>query len=673
MSHDIREYSCCVRAVFNLSTPSALTLSYSYLDTDIDIAIDTDTDTDIFLDVRDVDTGRSTRTHQNVYSLVASPLPSHSPRPIHRPASSSAPHPHPHTHSHRIMGLFSRKKKATPSLAASPVLPSPPSPIVGISMAVADAPLRPVVRLRVAVDPLPVHAQGADSFCVDIELDEDMQGLRRAVQRKLGGMGMGLFKVGLGLGLGADVYLHTRVRPLARRGGARRGGKAMGMAMARSIAASVPLALTLQTSIPIHALEQSREYTSRYAARVDLITLFPTFPLNQPSQLPSSLGPAGYQLPIPACPLVRDWFPGSVDSHTTISILVRPAAPLSLPAHITPLTLLAHYAPVDASSASRSSRPSTASSPTSSAKPSRRPPAVIDVSPHATVDDLKRLALAADGRDVASARLDKVVLWKVDMSESEMVVIEERGGLKGGQMPWPYPPTAEVPVKLEQGTDSVDRFWTASNARMVAVSVWISRSASTSVSTPAAAPTAVEDVPVFTYPMVFPTEQRRASASHSLPNRSPTPDVPVIVAANTLPSSSRTSRRGRPSTAPAVIDPSCTSMSGGAGARAGGVHAFGTRRARSPLAPRDSAAREHGQGQGQGHGGVKGLGIGAPDEVDIDMSRLRLNVTLAPEATEDGKVIWYQPGGGRTPLKRAETMGIRSLSHNKALRPYEVV
>jgi len=33
--------------------------------------------------------------------------------------------------------------------------------------------------------------------------------------------------------------------------------------------------------------------------------------------------------------------------------------------------------------------------------------------------------------------LDHVVLWRVEMSEEEMVVIGERGGLKNGRMPWP--------------------------------------------------------------------------------------------------------------------------------------------------------------------------------------------------------------------------------------------
>ena len=37
----------------------------------------------------------------------------------------------------------------------------------------------------------------------------------------------------------------------------------------------------------------------------------------------------------------------------------------------------------------------------------------------------------------AGADLNKIVAWQVDMTAEEMVVIEERGGLKHGQMPWP--------------------------------------------------------------------------------------------------------------------------------------------------------------------------------------------------------------------------------------------
>lgn len=407
-----------------------------------------------------------------------------------------------------------------------------------------------------------------------------------------------------------------------------------------------------QATIPIQAIEHSREYTTRYSRQVDLITLFPTFSMDKSDQLACSLGAAGWQSPCPSNPLVRDWFPAPVDYQSVISLIVRPCANLSCSS--IPLSLLAHFAPVDSQSLSRSSRPSTASSPSTATKPARRAPAVLDISPSASVDDLKRQILAIEGRTVS--RLEKVVLWKVDMSENEMIVIEERGGLKSGQMPWPYPPTAEVPVKLEDGSDLVGNFWNASNPRMVAISVWISPSAALSTGS-----NITDNTPVFTYPMVFPYEPRRTSTSHSLPNRSPTPDVVVAVTSSTLPSA-RGGRRGRPSTAPAMVDST--------GIETGSIapHAFGTRRARSPLAPRESTSEPLDTGR------VKGLGIGAPNEVDIDMSRLRLNVSLGPEATEDGKVVWYQPGGGRGGVRRADSVkGIRSLSHNKSLRPYEVV
>ena len=51
--------------------------------------------------------------------------------------------------------------------------------------------------------------------------------------------------------------------------------------------------------------------------------------------------------------------------------------------------------------------------------------------------DLKAAILRADGRTVMEEHLERVVLWRVEMSEEEMIVIGERGGLKNGRMPWP--------------------------------------------------------------------------------------------------------------------------------------------------------------------------------------------------------------------------------------------
>lgn len=65
----------------------------------------------------------------------------------------------------------------------------------------------------------------------------------------------------------------------------------------------------------------------------------------------------------------------------------------------------------------------------------RRHPAVIDVSSQSTVKDLKIAVLEADGR--LAGFHEHIVVWQVEMSEEEIVVIEERGGLLGGRMPWP--------------------------------------------------------------------------------------------------------------------------------------------------------------------------------------------------------------------------------------------
>jgi hypothetical protein len=65
----------------------------------------------------------------------------------------------------------------------------------------------------------------------------------------------------------------------------------------------------------------------------------------------------------------------------------------------------------------------------------RQPPTVVDIAPGASVGSLKSAILSADARSIEES--EQLVLWRVEMSEDEMIVIEERGGLKNGQMPWP--------------------------------------------------------------------------------------------------------------------------------------------------------------------------------------------------------------------------------------------
>jgi hypothetical protein len=80
---------------------------------------------------------------------------------------------------------------------------------------------------------------------------------------------------------------------------------------------------------------------------------------------------------------------------------------------------------------SRANRPTTPGG-----RVDRTPPTVVDILPGTSVGDLKSAILAADSRSIEES--DSLVLWRVEMTEDEMIVIEERGGLKNGQMPWPY-------------------------------------------------------------------------------------------------------------------------------------------------------------------------------------------------------------------------------------------
>ena len=91
-----------------------------------------------------------------------------------------------------------------------------------------------------------------------------------------------------------------------------------------------------------------------------------------------------------------------------------------------PVTFVSHFAPC----------PTEQLPPFGSPK-SVRSPAVVCISPTQTVRELKAAILRADQRVVEEELLDRVIIWRVEMSEEEMVVIGERGGLKNGRMPWP--------------------------------------------------------------------------------------------------------------------------------------------------------------------------------------------------------------------------------------------
>lgn len=81
-------------------------------------------------------------------------------------------------------------------------------------------------------------------------------------------------------------------------------------------------------------------------------------------------------------------------------------------------------------SSSRVNRPTTPGG-----RAVRPAPPVVDILPTASIAELKKAILRVDHREDEES--EKMVLWRVEMSPEEMVVIEERGGLKNGQMPWP--------------------------------------------------------------------------------------------------------------------------------------------------------------------------------------------------------------------------------------------
>lgn len=109
------------------------------------------------------------------------------------------------------------------------------------------------------------------------------------------------------------------------------------------------------------------------------------------------------------------------------------ASNLTVLGALPPLSILMHFAP------SESRRSSSAPSQCKT----QRAPLPLSISQDATVAQLKCAILQADGRQPydesgsLKSEAAKVVLWKVEMSKEEMVVIGERGGLKRGRMPWP--------------------------------------------------------------------------------------------------------------------------------------------------------------------------------------------------------------------------------------------
>lgn len=334
-----------------------------------------------------------------------------------------------------------------------------------------------------------------------------------------------------------------------------------------------------KVNIPHQAVSHAREYTERYQLPVHLIAHFPSYNLLDESQRQASMTVSGPGTPAaalsmegrgggdwgsqavggpyesftssPSRPIsILDWFPDVAletrqalpSSSSHFSILVRLGR--TGPDGASPMTLLAHFAkpaspPNPRSLRSPASSSSTAfPSPSGSASATPRspalstfngasrdppyPPVAFECPRTASIAELKEIVLRADNRPVGA--LNKLVLWRVDMSWREMLDCEAFGGLTSGDMPWPYPPNCPQPVSMHDNVGqggkanvSVATVFPGhlSNANLVSVFVWIHPSATGILARrhqsvePSASnhETASTSIPVFRVPMVFPNPE----------------------------------------------------------------------------------------------------------------------------------------------------------------------
>ncbi|WWC98548.1 hypothetical protein V866_005440 [Kwoniella sp. B9012] len=408
-------------------------------------------------------------------------------------------------HTHHGHG-HGKSGKSTPS-SLSPNLNGHGSPNIGLNP-------NPPIRLRVAIDPIPFHSHNEHAknlFYVQVCPEEGIAALRREIARTVGHGSMSLFKV----------------------------------------------------SIPQQAFLQSKSYTERYGKPVHLFSQFPAFNLDDSNQLKLSLGPnhihstSDNGAGIVGELKIKHWFPDFVNGYNPsdiISIVARPL--LGLPVNHVPLSLRAYFALPPTSSTSSTSG-------SSSCLRSLPPPIVVDIDPHTTVDELKSELLRVAGKD--DTLYKQVTLWQIEMTESEMNVIDELGRLKNGKMPWPYPPGAMEPIPMTDGNLPVSLFFpkSAPNGDMLNLSIWLN-STSTSSSD--------SNIPHFRYPM---TNLTRPASTHCASPTISTRSIPSSVVSTPvteLPPSVQSAlssatfkvkkSRVRPSTAPAATAATSTKSFG---------------------------------------------------------------------------------------------------------------
>lgn len=206
-------------------------------------------------------------------------------------------------------------------------------------------------------------------------------------------------------------------------------------------------------------------YTERYDVATSLLSVFPGYNLDDPSQLAAS---GGVRLPAYAkgtgslrargtmrwassgyVPTVRDWYPVGGDSDA-IDVLVRTASSSNLdwarPPTVNPLTLAARFTSA------------------SSMYPMEEV-ILVDILPTATVAELKVALLLAAGRPAPAGQLDALTLWRVDMSAYELAYLDAQGGLDDGRRPAPIPRTSAPCLALADPNAPVSDYITSRCSR----------------------------------------------------------------------------------------------------------------------------------------------------------------------------------------------------------------
>lgn len=246
-------------------------------------------------------------------------------------------------------------------------------------------------------------------------------------------------------------------------------------------------------SIPWQAQYQASAYAECYGVVPSLLTQFPGYNLDDPTQMHASGG-----LPLPAyrngsgslrlkrssfykgpAPTIAQWFPHLEEG--TINILARSCDLTSAIDWVqprAPLTLCARF----------------------SGKGDRSQLVVVDVDADATVRELKVALLRAAGRPVHKHLMEGLTLWRVDMTDGELQAIDQRNGLAGGQRPRPCSSFSTPLLMADCAGARVGEFFSPgvnvsrANPAQVSVSVYVHQGAEYEL-----APTV--PAPRFSYPM----------------------------------------------------------------------------------------------------------------------------------------------------------------------------